>query len=54
MKVILTDRQMRKLAEMVEKKYPWTCRLNTIYEAELISLWSVEIRDEDAEMIDEL
>ena len=54
MKALLTDEQMRKLSERVKEKYPWTCRKNTIYHAELVSLWSVEIREEDAEMINNL
>ena len=54
MKVYLNDAQMRKLADMVKEKYPWTCRKNTIYKVELVSRWKVEIRDADADMIKEL
>ena len=54
MKVYLNDAQMRKLADMVKEKEPWTCRKNTIYKAELVSRWKVEIRDADADRIKEL
>lgn len=54
MKVYLTDKQMRKLADKVKEKYPWTCRKNTIYTAELVSVWKVEITDKHAELIKEL
>ena len=46
----LTDTQMRRFAKSIEKKYPWTCKENTIYKAELEGVWKVRIKDgEDAE-----
>lgn len=50
-RVILTDAQMRNFADKVRKTYPWSARCNTIYRAELISRWEVEIRECDAELL---
>ena len=44
----LTDREINKVADYFAKKYPWICRENTIYSAELISIWKVEMSEDDA------
>lgn len=47
MKAILNDAQMRKFHEEIEKSYPWIIRNNTVYSASLVSLYQVDIRDND-------
>lgn len=50
----LTDSEINKVADYFASKYPWICRENTIYSAELISIWKVEIGENDAREIEHL
>lgn len=50
----LTDSEIRKVADYFAQKYPWLCKGNTIYSAELISFWKVEIGENDAREIEHL
>ena len=44
----LSDSEINKVADYFAKKYPWICRENTIYSAELLSIWKVEMSEDDA------
>ena len=44
--LLLTDEQMRTLSFNVGNKYPFSCKDESqFYEAELISIWKVTIKD---------
>ena len=43
MTINLTEAEMRKYADEIRKRYPWTMRDNTIYEAELVCYYKVKV-----------
>jgi len=44
--LLLTDEQIRTLSHNVGSKYPFSCKDESqFYEAELISIWKVTIKD---------
>ena len=43
MTINLTEAEMRKYADEIRNRYPWTMRDNTIYEAELVCYYKVKV-----------
>ena len=50
----LTDEEMANISWYFSEKYHWLCKGNTIYSAELLSVWKVEIGEDDAREIEHL
>jgi len=45
--VILTDEEMSEFSSVMHEKFPWLCRGNTKYNAELVSRWLVSFDAND-------
>lgn len=47
--IYMSDAQMARFAEKIERKYPWVRKDNTIYTAEMEGVWRVRIKSKEEE-----
>ena len=50
----VTDEEMANISHYFQTKYPWICKENTIYDADLIPVWKIKIGEDDAREIEHL
>ena len=53
--IFLTDEQMRRFSKNAHERYPFIYRENSVYDAELESMWRVTLSDErDIDLVPDL